>query len=154
MHFPSKSLTVFTLAAFAAANPAVAQAPVDDLRVRQLESEMYRLQRELEAQRQRIAALEQAARITPPAALVAPGPRPENTSPAWLVTANWDRIKTGMKTQEVIAILGRPTSTRIDDAGKLRLLFYAMELGPQAFLSGTVRMEDDAVAEVNRPVLR
>lgn len=154
MHHLAKSLTVFTLAAFAAGNPAVAQLPVDDLRVRQLESELYRLQRELEAQRQRIAALEQAARIAPAPALVAPGARAENTSPAWLVTANWDRIRTGMKAQEVIAILGRPTSTRIDDAGQLRLLFYAMELGPQTFLSGTIRMEEDAVVEVNRPTMR
>ena len=129
-----------------------AQVPMDDLRVRQLESEVMRQQRELDAQSRRIDQLEQAARIASPTVL--PGARPENSSPAWLVPASWDRIKRGMTAQEVIAILGRPTSARYAEDGKIRLLFYAMELGPSALLAGNISVGDAGVVEINRPVLK
>jgi len=133
--------------------PAVAQLPVSDARVHQLESEVTRLQSELDAQARRIEVLEQAARIAPPASLLAPGAR-QDSSPAWLVSSSWDRIKPGMTALEVISILGRPTSTRHSDDGKLTLMFYAMELGPNAFLSGTIRVNDSGVVEISRPVLK
>ncbi|HTQ36194.1 MAG TPA: hypothetical protein VMH77_04095 [Steroidobacteraceae bacterium] len=152
------SSIIRTMAAVAAAivttAPAVAQLPVDDARVRQLESEVLHMQSELDAQSRRIETLEQAARIAPPAVLLAPGPR-QDSSPAWLVPSSWDRLKPGMTALEVISILGRPTSTRHSDDGKLTLMFYAMELGPSAFLSGTIRVNDSgAVVEINRPVLK
>lgn len=134
--------------------PVRAQVPVDDFRVRQLESELQGLQRELDAQSRRIQALEIAANIATPTQSFAPGLTRENTSPAWLVAASWDRVKPGMKVAEVIAILGRPTSTRYTDDGKLRLMYYAMELGAGGILSGTIRFEDSAVVEINRPVLK
>ena len=133
---------------------AAAQVPVDDLRVRQLESEVRRLQLQVDQQARRIEMLEQAARLAPPGASPVPGVRPPDTSPVWLTTASWDGIKTGMSALEVIAILGRPTSTRNDDDGKLRVLFYAMELGPDRYLSGTIRLDDSGVVEINRPALK
>ena len=141
------------LSALATAVPAVAQLPVDDQRVRLLESEVARLQRQLDAQSRRIDALEQGGRSNPLAVPPAAGLR-GNTSPSWLVAASWDRIRPGMSAKEVIAILGRPTSTRHDATGKLNLLFYVMELGPDSLLSGTIRLDNSGVIEINRPVLK
>jgi hypothetical protein len=140
------------------AAPAPAQRPVDDYRVRQLESEVSRLQRELDSQARRIQMLEQAAHLNPPVSssvpqAAVPGVRADS-SPAWLVAASWDRLETGMTPAQVIAVLGRPTSTRRSEQGKVNLFFYAMEIGPDAVLAGTIRLDDTGVVEINRPVLR
>ena len=134
---------------------AVSSAHAEDsLRVRVLENEVMRLQRELDAQSRRIEDLERNARnssVSRPAVTTA---RPADDSPAWLVTTNWDRVRTGMKEIDVIALLGRPTSVRTEENGKVRALLYAMELGPNAVLAGNVRMGDAGVSEINRPTLR
>jgi hypothetical protein len=127
----------------------------DDLRVRQLENEVMRLQREIDAQSRRIEGLERSVRNDVASRTVPSGPaRTADSSPAWLVNANWDRLEPGMKELEVIAILGRPTSVRVEENGGARSLLYALELGPEAVLAGSVRMGDSGVAEINRPVLK
>ena len=143
------------MTALALARPVPAQV-VDDLRVRQLESEVNRLQRELDAQSRRIDELERGARagaLTPPALSTAPAER-EDRSPGWLVSTNWDRVKPGMKELDVIALLGRPTTVRADADGRRHSLMYAMELGPNAILAGSVTLGDAGVAEIHKPVLR
>ena len=143
----------FALAAAALLTIPAARAQ-DELRVRVLENEVMRLQRELDAQSRRIEDLERNARnpgITRPAVTAT---RPSDSSPAWLVSGNWDRIRPGMKEIDVIALLGRPTSVRTEENGKVRALLYALELGPTAVLAGNVRMGDAGVAEVNRPILK
>jgi hypothetical protein len=139
--------------ALAAPLPVLAQ---DDLRVRQLENEVLRLQREIDAQNQRIERLESNARapgsVPLPPSLVTP--RAADSSPAWLVSTNWDKVRTGMKEIEVIALLGRPTSVRSDKDPPGHTMFYALELGPSQFLTGNVRFGDAGVAEINRPTLR
>ena len=140
--------------ALALAAPLAAFAQ-DDLRVRQLESEVMRLQRALDAQTQRIERLENGPRTlasAPPPVISTP--READSSPAWLVSTNWDKLRTGMKELEVIALLGRPTSVHSDDSTKTHTMFYAMELGPNTFLTGNVRFGDAGVAEINRPALR
>src|SRR5262245_7792280 len=147
MRLPVGILLVAMLAA-----PAFAQ---DDLRVRQLENEVMRLQREIDAQNQRIERLESSARVSgsmPPP--VTTSPRAADSSPAWLVGTNWDKLRTGMKELDVIALLGRPTSVRTDDSARTHTMFYALELGPSQFLTGNVRFGDAGVAEINRPTLR
>ena len=131
--------------------PALAQ---DELRVRQLENEVMRLQREIDAQSQRIERLESSTRSPGSAPPVVVAPRAEDSSPAWLVNTNWDKLHKGMKELEVIALLGRPTSVRNDDNAKTQTMFYALELGPNAFLTGNVRFGDTGVVEINRPALR
>jgi hypothetical protein len=130
--------------------PAFAQ---DDLRLRQLENEVLRLQREIDAQNMRLERMESGNRLSASAPSVVVSPRAADSSPAWLVSTNWDKLRTGMKELEVIALLGRPTSVRTDDA-KSHTMFYALELGPNAFLTGNVRFGDAGVAEINRPTLR
>ncbi len=81
----------------------------DELRVRQLENEVLRLQRELDDQSRRIEELERSLRTAGTPRTVIPSPtRTADSSPAWLVTSNWDRLRPGMKDLEVIAVLGRP----------------------------------------------
>lgn len=134
---------------------AVAAGGVDDLRVRQLEQDIMRLQRELDAQNRRLDTLERTQRTASPSPpIVAAAPRAADSSPAWLIGTNWDRVRPGMKEIDVIALLGRPTSVRPGDDGKSRAFFYAMELGPNAILSGSIQLGDTGVTEVNRPVLR
>jgi hypothetical protein len=146
---------ILLMAAVAVASPVPAQV-VDDLRVRQLENEVSRLQRDLDAQSRRIDELERGARsgaLTPRAPAAAPAER-EDRSPAWLLGTNWDRVKPGMKELDVIALLGRPTTVRTDVDGKRHSLMYAMELGPNAILAGSVNFGDAGVAEVHKPLLR
>jgi len=128
----------------------------EDLRVRQLENEVSRLQRELDAQSRRIDDLERT-RIS--GAVSSPAPpdavrRSAESSPAWLISSNWDRIRTGMKELDVIALLGRPTTVRTDRNGKTHALMYALELGPNAVLAGNVRLDDAGVLQVTKPLLR
>src|SRR5688500_7015963 len=107
MRFPTVRLLTAALATLLFA-PLVGAA--DDLRVRQLENEVMRLQRELDGQSRRIEELERTVRNAGPSRPVASTTvRPTDSSPAWLITSNWDRLKPGMKELDVIAVLGRPT---------------------------------------------
>jgi len=134
--------------------PAFAQ---EELRVRQLENDVRALQRTVDMQNQRIDRLESGARAPVGAGSAPPtvvAPRAADSSPAWLVSTNWDKLRPGMKELEVIALLGRPTSVRADETAQTHTMFYAMELGPNAFLTGTVRFSESGVAEINKPTLR
>ena len=125
----------------------------DDLRVHQLENEVLRLQLELAAQSRRIDQLERTARN---AAVSQPIPGPSqrsDDSPAWLVATNWDRVRPGMSELDVV-VLGRPTSVRTKPDGKFHTLFYALELGPTAILTGNVRLDDSGVTDITKPTLR
>lgn len=136
--------------------PAPQSAQADDLRIRQLENEVLRLQRELDAQSRRLDVLERGARsgLTAPAPVAPSLSRRSEDSPAWLVPTNWNRIRPGMKELDVIALLGRPTSARADADGTGRTLFYALELGPTAILAGSVRFDSSGATEVSKPVLK
>ena len=145
-------IVLLAAASLAVSLPAVAQ---EDLRLRQLENEVLRLQREIDTQNQRIDRLESNTRssgVLPPTAVVTP--RAADSSPAWLLSTNWDKVRTGMKELDVIALLGRPTSVHTDEDTKSHTMFYAMELGPNTFLTGNVRFGDAGVAEINKPALR
>lgn len=151
---PTIGVLCITAAALALPLPALAQ---EDLRVRQLESDVRQLQRQVEMQSQRIDSLERGARSpgsAPPPLATTPGSRAADSSPAWLVSTNWDKLHTGMKELDVIALLGRPTTVRSDESGKTHTMYYAMELGPNNFLTGNVTFGSAGVAEINRPALK
>jgi hypothetical protein len=82
-------------------------------------------------------------------------PRPSAAEPpssAWLNASNWDRIRPGMSELEVIKALGPPATMRVDDDA--RILLYALEIGTDGFLSGSVTMKDRQVVQVEKPVLK
>ena len=146
------------LAAAALLMAALPASSQDALRVRQLESDVQRLERDLQAQSRRIDQLEQSVRAAGTQPLpTSPSLLRQSTgegSPAWLVSTNWDRVKVGMKDVDVIALLGRPTSVHKEDDGKKHVLLYALELGPSAVLAGNVEFTESGVAQVHRPALR
>ncbi len=150
------TIGVFAIAAATALLPLPTFAQ-DALRIRQLENDVRSLQREVSMQNLRIERLESSVRA-PGAGSVQPPttaePRAADSSPAWLISTNWDKLRPGMKELDVIALLGRPTSVRTDENAKTRTMFYALELGPNAFLTGNVTFGDAGVAEINRPTLR
>ncbi len=145
-----KRLALFGLATWIAFGHA---ALADELRERQLESKVNQLEREIAALERRLDQLERAGAMR---GNVAPKfePRTEPQSPAWLVSANWDRITSGMTVPDVISVLGRPTSTRKGDGPDAQLLLYAMEVGPESVLAGSVAIgSNGGVTAVHRPVL-
>ena len=123
----------------------------DDLRVQQLESEVNRLQRELTTLAARVEQLERINRGRGSEGSQPTLRSPGSDSPAWLVAANWNRLQPGMSVADVISLLGRPTSTRTSDSGAVRMLMYALELGPQTVLAGNVMLGEKGVTEVHRP---
>ena len=68
---------------------------------------------------------------------------------AWHSPANWDTIRIGMSESQVIAVLGRPTSIEgvVD-----RTFFYRGEVPGSGFVSGNVKLTDDRVYVINKPV--
>lgn len=129
-------------------------ALADDARERQLELDVQQLRRELLAQSRRIDELERLAgrggiRETAVTAVpVSP------VLPAWLVAANWERVRTGMSEADVRQVLGTPTSVREGATAERKTFFYALEVAPDAFLAGSVEIAEGKVAEVKKPVLR
>lgn len=151
----ARSRTAFAAAALLGAIP-IGHAQ-DALRIRQLESEVQRLDREIQAQARRIDQLEQSARSASAGPLPVPPSLRQSAadnSPAWLLGASWDKVRPGMKELDVIALLGRPTSVRTDEDGKTHTLLYALELGSNAVLAGNVELTESGVVAINRPVLR
>jgi hypothetical protein len=134
-------LLLFAPAAFAA----------EDTRVSFLEQEVRNLHRQVDALSRQVESLSTRPERpgTGPAA-------PEKSLPAsptqWVDAARWRKIRPGMSEREVIGTLGPPTSMREENG--MRVLLYALEIGPSAFLAGSVAFRDRAVAEVRQPVLQ
>lgn len=153
----AKTLTVLMLVAATTCGTAVAQ--VDDFRTRQLMNDVAELQRLVRQQAQRIDQLERQIRqmsAAPgsrvPAAPAAEGPAVTNQT--WLEPGTWERVRPGMSAQEVLTILGVPTSMRTDENTQVRTLFYTLPVGDSGFLSGTVELVNDRVRAINRPTLK
>lgn len=68
----------------------------------------------------------------------------------WHVTGNWARIKVGMSESQVTSILGPPTS--IEQVASLRTLFYRGEVPGSGLVSGNVKLGEDRVYLVNKPI--
>lgn len=126
---------------------------VDDFRVIKLEQDVRNLERDVRELSRQVdelsAQLSRAGDRGPSRRTSAPS---QPASSSWLVAANWDRIRAGMNELEVIDILGPPSSMRIEDGD--RVLLYAMEIGTDGFLSGSVTLRERKVVEVAKPVLK
>jgi hypothetical protein len=129
--------------------PAAALA--DDARVTRVEQDVRTLQRDLQVLGRQVDNLRlQSTRPSvdgtsqPPVLSIA--------NPAWVDAAKWKQLRTGMSELEVIGTLGPPSSTRAADG--THELLYAVEIGPAAFLAGSVLMRNRAVVEIRVPVLK
>ena len=121
------------------------------------ETELLMLKRALAEQDRRITALENALRVQQsgvtqaPRGNAAPSATLGDPSRPWTVSANWDRLKDGMSQGQVTAILGEPMS--IEDIGDgFRTLFYRGDVPRSGSVSGNVKLEDERVWQVNKPV--
>jgi hypothetical protein len=59
-----------------------------------------------------------------------------------------------MPESEAVKVLGTPTSVREGSSPQRRTLFYALEVAPDAYLAGSIEIDDGRVSEVKKPVLR
>jgi hypothetical protein len=137
---------------------AAVAAPVraDDVRVNQIMLDVQDLQRTVRDQARRIDELERSlaqARFSLGAGPASRGQPLKPPGEEWLQSRNWERVRTGMTAQDVIAVLGAPASMRESDDGRKTLL-YAMQLGASGYLAGSVVIANDRVVEVTRPLLR
>lgn len=83
------------------------------------------------------------------------GSSPTRTSSSdlqWVDASKWKQVQRSMSELEVIELLGPPNTMRME--GAFRVLLYAMELGSTGFLSGSVRLRDGEVVEVQTPSLK
>lgn len=137
-------LLLFAPAAFAA----------EDTRVSFLEQEVRNLHRQVDALSRQVETLstrpERPER--PGTGATTPAKSPPASPTQWVDAARWRKIRAGMSELEVIGTLGPPTSMREENG--MRVLLYALEIGPSAFLAGSVAFRDRAVAEVRQPVLQ
>jgi len=133
--------------------------PTDAIKINQLEQDVRELQRTVQQQARRIEVLETAARqagtgTTRWPRLPAPSASKDNSTPMWLRSEHWERLRPGMTEADVINTLGPPTTTRKSPDNDTQTLFYARELEAGGFLSGQVVIENQRVREIHRPTLK
>ena len=68
---------------------------------------------------------------------------------SWKNPGNWSRIKSGMSEQQVVAILGMPTSRH--GRAVVKLVYEGLISG-SGYVSGNIKLMDNRVAVVNIPV--
>ena len=68
----------------------------------------------------------------------------------WKNPSSWDKVRDGMSESQVISILGEPTTTK--DLGSMRTLFYRGKVEDSGFVSGNVKLDEDRVWDINKPV--
>jgi hypothetical protein len=130
-----------------------AGAAADDFKIIKLEQDVRNLERQVQSLTREVAELRSRLSRTGerPALDRSSGQLPP-ASFEWLSAANWDRVRPGMPEFELIALLGPPTSMRPAEDG--RVLLYAMEIGSNGFLSGSVTLRDQQVVAVEKPTLK
>ncbi len=141
------------LALYAALNTASA---ADDFKVIKLEQDVRNLERQVQELTRQVADLQQRSSRTSTQVT-----RPDNrasgvqaSSSNWLVADNWKQVHPGMSEMDVIRLLGPPTTMRGAADGADRQLFYALEIGPNGFLSGSITLKDRKVTVVELPTLK
>ena len=68
----------------------------------------------------------------------------------WKAPAAWKRLRKGMSSAQVIGILGKPTS--VETVGPYRTLFYQGDVPGSGSVTGTIKLQDDRVWQINTPV--
>jgi hypothetical protein len=132
----------------------------DDFQLTRLEQDILELRRDLQLHQRQLDVLQQQlsqlrsampTRIGRPSAdtgVVSSG------SDIWISPSRWSRVKRGMSEVEVVELLGAPTSMRGNGDGTTIVLFYTLEVGTSGFLSGSVKVANHRVLEVQPPVVK
>jgi hypothetical protein len=132
--------------------------PDDAARINFLESEIQRLRNQLDEQNRRIERLEAALAQRGAAAPGRPTDRhPETTASSpkatgpqpWHSLENWERVTKGMTQEEVVKVLGEPTTVQSVD--NYKTLFYSGVTRDGRTLNGLVNMRDERVVAVKNP---
>jgi hypothetical protein len=129
-------------------------------RISRLESEIQQLRTQIDEQSRRIQRLEAELARRGGTLPASPPPkryldeqranRPAALSPQpWHSSAAWDRVAKGMKTEEVLAVLGEPTAVESVDA--LKTLFFRGTTPAGAAVNGLVNLRDERVVAVVKP---
>lgn len=132
----------------------------DAARISRLEAEIQQLRTLVNEQARRIQRLEDELSRRAGASEPQPRPRPRvgemrtdgtqsGARQPWHGVPAWDRVATGMTEDEVMQILGKPTSA--ESVGVLKTLFYrgAAPGGPP--VSGHVNFKDGRVVAIRKP---
>jgi hypothetical protein len=151
-------LVGFSIAQFA--TPFAAFGQTSERRLEEALAEIALLKRVVAEQDKRIGELEKLVKMLQSIQQGKPGPvtgREENTqvgvqalATPWKSPSVWERVKNGMSQEQVVALLGRPTS--VENAGSFRTLFYRGDVVGSGFVSGNIKLDDDRVWQVNKPV--
>jgi hypothetical protein len=132
----------------------------DAARISRLETEIQQLRTLVNEQARRIQRLEDELSRRAGASEPQPRPRPRvgemRTDGAqsaarqpWHGVATWDRVATGMTEEEVMKILGNPTSA--ESVGVLKTLFYRGVAPGGTPVSGHVNFKDGRVVAIRKP---
>src|SRR5688500_11028364 len=153
----------FAIAAFAGLPSTALVSPSasadEAARISRLESELQLLRSQIDEQNRRIQRLE--AELSRRAAASPPEPQPRRridemrtdqpvtTARApWHSEDAWERVAKGMTADEVVQVLGEPTS--VESVETFKTLFYRGSLPGGASLSGHVNLRDERVVAVSK----
>lgn len=154
VHNPHRALAASVLVALLATLNCASAA--DDYKIIKLEQDVRNLERQVQELTRQIADLQQRSSRSSiraaPADNSSSGTQPVPNT--WLVGDHWKQVHPGMNEMDVIQLLGPPTTMRTDPATHERQLFYALEIGTNAFLSGSVTIKDRQVTSVEIPTLK
>ena len=153
MHDKPGSFIMLSLLMLAIALPSTA---ADESKIIRLEQDVRKLEQEVRDLSRQVAELRRnsgGASLIPAPAASAPAPAPPAESPRWLRSQNWQRLRPGMSELQVAEALGPPTSTRTTQNSDT-IWFYALEIGTDSFLGGSVLLREGKVVEVKAPVLK
>lgn len=147
---------VFPVALTIALNPGIAGAD-DAARISRLESEIRLLRTQIDEQQRRIARLEEELKrqARDPVVGTLPGrreDRPPAPSPGqrpWHAAESWTRVLRDMSAEQVIDVLGQPTS--VESFGRYKTLFYRGTVAGTGEISGHVNLLDDRVVAISQP---
>ena len=152
---------VLGLIALAISPPCFGQASSNQSRDRRLEAaevDVSLLKRLVKEQDRRIADLEKTVKSLQAAATanaekpIAPEPVKPVVKPPiarWLNPLAWDQIREGLSRAQVEEILGKPTS--VESVIDYQTLLYKGDVAGSGTVSGTIKLTDDRVSEINPP---
>jgi hypothetical protein len=109
-----------------------------------------------QSQEQRIADLERAvirleAEVFGRAQVEHPAQPSGIVRNGWRSLANWGRVKKGMSSDQVVSLLGRPTS--VDNFGTHYTYFYQGQVTGVGRVTGLVKLNNDRVWMIEPPVM-